>query len=250
MAIDIVARVRKLLELAANNNSPEEAAQATARAQELMFKYSIGEADLEVIETEREAEPVENNIIHDEGKKRDVWKSSLATVLANAFGCKCYFSTEGGFRLHVVGIRSATQTVAYLFGYIQLEIGRLSDEAWKAHKSETKQSVKTWKNSFRLGAVNTISNRLAEQTRAQNAVIVEIKRKAAGGQTPGLSLYQADQERVETEYKTLRQKLGLRSVRSRQRTNMSAYSRGADAGSGLSLGGGRGLGASKTRLEG
>lgn len=247
---DIVGRIRKLIELSKNNNSPEEAAQAAARAQELMFKYSIGEADLDVTRNDEPEEVVDQTAHTEDGKiRRDVWKGVLVNTLARAFGCKSYrftdYATKSN-RLQVVGVQSAVQTVSYLFGYLVLEINRLADEAYKEHGRG--QSPRTYRNSFRMGAINTIGARLAEQIQAQQ-VVVRAKQAEAPAST-ALALYKSAQERTEEEYSVIRKRLGLRAgKRTRYTQHLNAYQRGRAAGEGLSLGGGKGLGTAKTQLE-
>lgn len=246
---DVLGRIRKLLQLSQNNNSPEEAAQAAARAQELMFKYSIGEADLD-IERRDEPEKVVDETAHCErGSRRDVWKGVLVNTLARAFGCKSYTMkewSEKSHRLQVVGVKSAVQTVSYLFGYLVLEINRLADEAYKAHGAG--HSPRTYRNSFRMGAINTIAKRLKEQTAAQQAVVKA--KQAAEPQSTALALYKSAQERTEEEYAVISKRLGLRAGKPvRYTQNLNAYQRGKLAGENLSLGGGKGIAGAKQRLE-
>jgi hypothetical protein len=212
-----------------------------------MFKYQIGEVDLDVGREERAEEAVINEAVHSENKgKRDVWKGCLVNTLARSMGCKAY-TCSGllGFKLQVVGVTSAVQTVAYLFGYLVLEINRLADEAYRAHGGG--QSPRTYRNSFRMGAVSAIANRLAEQTKVQEE-IVRAKRAATPTST-ALALYKSDQERTEEAYTDLRKKLNLRSSgRSTYTNNRNAYQRGQEAGANLSLGGGKAIAGSKSRL--
>lgn len=246
MALDIVSKVRKLLDLSKNNPSREEAAAAAALAQEMMFRHQIGEADLDVASTDREIESVEEGVIHEEKKaRRDVWKSSLANRLANAFGCRSYFSTYPTFQLHVVGTKSAVQTVQYTFKYLVLELTRLCEEAWEQNKDSVREHGKMWKNSFRLGAVHEIGTRLAKQQKEQAKVVAE---KEAGGST-AIALYKSDQERTEEEYARIKRVHNLRSAPGSHVRSANAYVSGRAAGRSVSLGGGKELGASKGRIE-
>ena len=248
----IVDRVRKLLELSRVNSSAEESASAAAMATDLMFRHSIRACDLDV---EKEEEKVEDTIdatIHAKTGNRSAWKSALANTLAKAFGCRCYTSTTGGFKVQVFGLESATQTVAYMFQYLVTDIGRLADTEYAAHGREMRLNAKTWKNSFRLGAVATIRGRLQEQIQAQEAQIAALREAGRATNTcTGLAVYDGNVKRVESGYQDLRKKLNLYTVGGgRVRFSKSAYGRGQDAGSGLSLGGGKALKASATRIQG
>ncbi len=259
----IVDRIRKFIALSENNNSPEEAAAAAAAAQELMFKYQIGEADLDLgSDTKREAEEVvDESVLVDDKVKRDVWKASLANQLAHAFGCKMYTWRDWQTkecRYRVVGVKSVVQTIGYMFTYLAAEIDRLADEAWKVELNKKFQSARTWKNSFRLGAVNTIAGRLkaqrAEQDAQVEAMVAAAKEARAAGaaetvKTTALALYKTDQERVQDEYKKISKAKGLRTSRSAyRRHSVSAYEKGQAAGSKVGLGGGKGLGAPATQI--
>lgn len=253
----IVDRVRKLVELSKHNNSPEEAARAAALAQELMFKYQIGEADLEV-DGRREPEALVEEAIQDRdpGKKRDVWRACLAYAVAKGFGCQMYNDHGGKFQIY--GLKSAVQTVSYVYGYLMLEVNRLCEEAWREHGREQRLSPRTWKNSFRMGAVNAIRIRLEAQRKAQATqvaeMVAEAREKPAEASAPrctALALYKTDEERVSDGWKTRERELHLRSSRiSGTRRNPNAYQRGRAAGEGVALGStGRGLGASASKLS-
>jgi hypothetical protein len=256
---DIVSRIRKMLELSRKNNSPEEAASAAAMAQELMFKYQISEADITI--EERVAEDVvDDEIGGDDKVKKDVWKASLANSIAKAFGCKMYTWRDyaGGTNkvsYKVVGIKSVVQTVSYMFGYLSAEIDRLAEEAWKAAKAcGERTNGRTWKNSFRLGAVNTVYSRLkqkADEQEQQIAAMAKAAREAKDSKkSMALALYKSDQERVEGEYKNIYKARGLRQGRSViRRHSVSAYQQGQTAGSRVSLGGGKGLGTPASQIR-
>jgi hypothetical protein len=252
---DIISRIRKLIELSKNNSSAEEAAQAAARAQELMFKYQIGEADLDVSFSEREVEEVMDTDVHVEKKgKLDMWKASLANGIANSFGARVYiWRSTNDCKYRIVALKSVAQTVSYMFGYLALEINRLADEAWKREKSNYPMiSARTWKNSFRLGAVATIVKRLNEQRMAQERVVKEMmtKEREEVKTSTALALYKTDQERQEEAYQKVERERKLRKVVSNARHNYSAFDRGREAGSSVALGAkGGGLPAAKQQTE-
>jgi hypothetical protein len=253
----IVDRIRKLIELSKHNNSPEEAAQAAAMAQDLMFKYQIGEADIDVSTGERETEEVVDTDVHVEQKGvRDAWKASLANGLAKSFGSKVYtWRTGTTCEYRCVGLKSVTQTVAYMFGYLSLEVERLANEAWNREKNlGAYDTARTWKNSFRLGAVATIVARLNEQRKAQeaevDAMIAEAKVRADRSKGTALALYKTDQERQDEGYKKVAKERKLRTARTSYTHSHSAYERGQNAGQKVALStNGKGLGAKATQIR-
>lgn len=253
MAANIVDKIKNLLDLSRNNNSPEEAALAATRAQELMFKYQIQESDIVSTDEERKPEALVEEGIDSKDKKRNVWKSCLAYAVAKGFGATMYHTDRNGTaHFQIFGLESSVQTVKYMYAYLLNEIERLCEENWKAHGKEQRQSPRTWRNNFRLGAVNTIRERLQKQHQAQRVEVrervAEAKREAKP-QSAALALFQTNEERVEAGYEELRKKHNLRTTRTRYRHNPNAYERGREAGSKVSLGGGRGLGAPARGIE-
>lgn len=251
MASNIVERIRKLFELSKNNPSPEEAASAAARAAELMFKYQIGEADLDTGERKSESEPLGEVAIAGGGGQakgqRAVWKSKLANAVAQGFGCEMYFERD---TFKVYGLKSIVQTVSYVYQYLALEVGRLCNESWETFAGgmptdyRTKLAVK-WKNSFRIGAVTAIEQRLIAE-KAKQVVRVE-----QAPQSSALVLYKTDQERVAEGWDKRAKELNLRHVRSTFRPEASAYERGEAAGRKIPLeGSGRNLEGAKKRIGG
>lgn len=264
MSNKIIDRIRKLLELSRSNNSPEEAARAAALAQDMMFKYQIGEGDIDTTDTKRAPEEIITDGIRPGDRQRVIWKSSLAHAVALGCGCEMYSSREwvgDGQRYEttfkIFGTKTAVQTVQYLYGYLVLEITRLAEEGYRAHGQG---HGRTWKNSFKLGAVNEIRRRLSEQRRAQQAHVAEAVKAAQStetakatetAQSTALALYQTDEQRVSDSWKVESKRLRLRTVSSGRRNhNPTAYDRGKSAGRGIGLGGGKaGLPASKGRIE-
>lgn len=253
---DIVGRIKKLLQRAQHANAnPEEAAAAAALAQELMFKYQIGESDINLDGDEKRAEePIIEDTVHEEKKNKvDTWKSSLLHTVARAFGCRMWTWRDGTTKYKVLGTTSATQTVNYMFGYLQSDIDRLAKEAWAEAKGTTNDSPRTFINSFRMGAVDTVRRRLRLQTAQQEAILKKReeaeKEKAAEQRSVALALYRGDQERVEEAYTAAAKRLRLRTRRTSYSTNYNAYQRGQEAGRSLSLGGGKALGADKRRID-
>ena len=243
---DIVGRIKKLIALSKSNDSPEEAAQAAAHAQDLMFKYQIGEVDLDVGDTdERTPEEITNNPIQTADTKRAIWKSSLAHAVANGFGCEMYFSRGmGGYQLNIFGTASAVQTVHYMYGYLALEITRLSEREWLEHGKGRNENGKTWKNSFRLAAVTELRARLMAKRKEQQVKV------ATAPTSTAIALYKTDEERVANEWKAASKRLGIHRVSTAPtRHSYSAYDRGRSAGRKIGLSSGKGIEGSKKRID-
>lgn len=164
MSHSIVDKIRKLLNLSRSSNV-NEAANAAARAQELMLAHKIEVADLEVGTGSRAPVEAVNDEILEQGSKRaQRWRLMLASKLATAFGCRMYYSSGG--LINVVGTVSAIQTVKYMQGYLALEITRLCDESCGKSLGYAMSPI-TWRNSFKDGAVHAIGERLQAQRKEQ-----------------------------------------------------------------------------------
>jgi len=166
MATSIIERVRKLLTLAERSGSPAEAALAAMRAQELIAEHRLAEADLSIAGGEDlpDERVIEEQIEGEYARRKaQAWRVSLAGALARSFGCKIYYWQKSS-RIQAIGRESDVQTLRYVQGYLSLEIQRLTEIEWAKMKArceggELPQPTR-WRNSFRLGAVATVRDRL------------------------------------------------------------------------------------------
>ena len=86
----MIEKVKKLLSLAENNPSQEEAISAALMAHKLMAKYNIHEDDVTLEEIKEDIESVftdqkRNSSLHS-------WRKQLGLVVGKAFRCKTYLS--------------------------------------------------------------------------------------------------------------------------------------------------------------
>ncbi|NDD31669.1 MAG: DUF2786 domain-containing protein [Proteobacteria bacterium] len=162
---EALRKVASLLKLA-NSNNANEAALAAQRAQEIMAKFQLDSAMLDV-DAGAKAEPDEPILdfgkkgapLDDTGGKKSTWRIRLADHIARANGCRIYLS---GARTQIVGRPSDADTIRYLFAYLTKEVDRLCDR-------EGKGCGTTWRNNFRLGVVDTIAEKLQEARRVVHA---------------------------------------------------------------------------------
>ncbi len=162
----IIDRVRKLLTLAERSGSPAEAALAATRARELITEHRLVEADLSILGGEDlpEERVIEEQIEGSYGRRKaQQWRVTLAGALAASFKCRIYYFSGTG-RIQAIGRESDVQTLRYVQGYLTLEIQRLTEEAWAEVKErcaggELPQPTR-WRNSFRLGAVQAVREKL------------------------------------------------------------------------------------------
>jgi hypothetical protein len=162
-----VDQVRKLLELSKSDNV-NESATAAEQAQRLMSKFSITEAMLAVEADEDQDDTIERGELHIHGSnKLPSWKKLLAGAMSYANQCDYYWQ---GNRLFIVGRPADAETVRYLFSFVCREIDRLA----KQEGSLLGSPGRTWFNQFRLGAVDTVSDRLRKAAREARAEMKQI----------------------------------------------------------------------------
>ena len=116
-------RARKLLELAKSDNE-HEAANAAAKAAEIMIEWQLDEAELAPETTK--PEPVTQEAIESYGR-RVAWRTSIAQALAESLGGRGYFTfSQTGIpaRMFIVGPKSVIDTVKYMHPTICNEVER------------------------------------------------------------------------------------------------------------------------------
>jgi hypothetical protein len=170
----IIEKIKKLLALSKNAGTEAEAANAAARAQELIDKHHITEAQLQSGPDKAKEEPIEDHPLEG-GTNPESWHWKLADVLALAFYCRIY---RCGPQLHVVGRETDRQVVSYLFRFLMNEIARIGSFRWAARGTPDiedffdidapapavqQTSEGEWMEGFRLGAVARLSERLGER---------------------------------------------------------------------------------------
>jgi hypothetical protein len=171
----VIERVRKLLELAHNNENVGEAANAASAAQTLMSRHAISEAMLGA-SSDTPDEAIEPDVLYaSSGTQNATWRGQLAVPMCEVNGCGV-FQARGA--LHVFGRPSDAAKVRYLFSYVCAEIERLCQRESSLRGSPGR----TWANSFKLGAAAEIGRRLREADQAARGAM---KREADAGDTMG-----------------------------------------------------------------
>lgn len=264
----ILDRIKKLLELSKSSNE-HEAAMAAGRVAELMVEHQIAEADLAVAnDTDEVVESIQDVKIGSDGKVVS-WKRALVMGLAQSVGGSGYY--VGARRAQKVhrhdGTRwvkrtipgqpasyraiipeSARATVEYMYQYLNQEIMRLADEAYRQEVQECRASMvappsaRAWKGSFRVGCAYKIAVRLKAQRKKTLGKAVEANK------TTALMRISKTELAVKAEIKKLKLRSGPAPTAGH--TSTSGYKAGQAAGGKVSLGGGTALGAGKGQLRG
>jgi len=240
---DVLDKVRKLLALASNKGAtPDEAATAAARAAEIMARHEVEEAELEAGGRSTEPREAVGEADLEELRRADAWRGALAHAVCKAHGCEVYLANRRdlfhGTRtcaIRVVGKPTQTAAVKVLYGFLSREIERLAVGRC-ASRRETWVNGRTWANSFRLGCVSAIRDRLQAQTRAEEQARRETVSCTA--------LAVIDRGRQEIEQYV--EKLDLRSSGGRtNRVTQAGWNAGHEAGSRMHLGASLGAGGQR-----
>lgn len=162
----LLDRVRKLLALAESPNV-HEAAAAASKAQEIITRHKLEG----LLEARREAEEKLSDG-RDEpleiARKIRKWKLVLASGLAEANGCMAYTVSAGRREQHlcVAGHPDDQDAVAALWDWLVKRLEWLSATEGAGHDRD-------WHESFRIGAADTIVDRLKDVQRAQTIAVAE-----------------------------------------------------------------------------
>lgn len=263
MESKIVDRIRKLLALATSDNV-NEAANAAARAQELMKEHQIEMADISV-QTGKEMprEDVKEEVLEGTGSRSKAlkWRVQLAGTLARAFNGRIFFYS-GTDKIVIIARPSDAQTVRYLLGYLGMEIERLCTKEWAAligeYKSGEYQGLQppratAWKNSFRDGAVHAITAKLQQKDRPATAPRPAITAAAESSRAQALVLVRKADELAKVQVEAAMKKhfpRGGRGSGFSAASSPDGYSTGKRVGSTISWSTNKAIGGGAKRIGG
>jgi len=157
----IFARIKKLLALSKDTCNLNEAAVAAQLAQRLMEQHKIAEALL-LAEDETFETPISEFELDDEPKRLPTaWKVRLAGVIAKLNGCAILFKKGNHSigRKTTINIFGSTANVSFcmsMWWYVVTSVEVLCRAALKRGEGKGQR----WANSFRVGAVDEVCDRL------------------------------------------------------------------------------------------
>lgn len=166
--MNVLERIKKLLRLAQNAGSEQEAALAAQRAAQLMAQHEIHEASIN-LDGSDEVRAVEEIVPEHPvtfTRKRVAWHIRIASAVAASYGAECY--TNGGYSdpekngIRFFGRLSAVQAAAYTTQYLIRKVEEITD-------AQAPQSLyaRRYRNAFRLGCASRIGARINEETQAE-----------------------------------------------------------------------------------
>lgn len=174
----MLGRIRGLLAKAEATGFPEEAEALSAKAQELMARYSIDEALL----------AARTHDAHTPGACRigvdapyETAKAVLLDAVARANRCEAVWSEALGFST-VVGFEADLEVVELLYTSLLVQATTAMTKAEAAQRKGGRKRTKTFRQSFLAAYAHRIGDRLAEVAEAQ---IAEAEAEARGTGTRG-----------------------------------------------------------------
>ena len=149
----ILDRIKKLLRMAGDVSSPNEAAIAARRAERLMAEYNLENSDL--LCAGMTLDDFEERFAGKEGKRLAKWVDILAVAVADYTGCAVRKQRVPGtvkLSLKFLGEKSDLEICVYLWTYLQREIERLCDKSGVKHIGP--------RTSFKMGCSTEICRTL------------------------------------------------------------------------------------------
>ncbi|MEU2154510.1 DUF2786 domain-containing protein [Streptomyces sp. NPDC019396] len=154
----MLVRIRGLLAKAEATGFPEEAEALTAKAQELMARYSIDEALL-AARTHRPDLPGACRVGVDAPYEQA--KAILLDAVATANRCRAVWNSGLGFST-VVGFEPDLDAVELLFTSLLVQGTAAMTRAEAAQRAGGRKRTKTFRQSFLLAYADRLGSRLAE----------------------------------------------------------------------------------------
>lgn len=166
MSKKVIERVQKLLSLAGNNPSQEEAESALLKAQEYLAKHGLSLSDVMASNEDREVVRLDATPF-----KRLTWyEKSLASIVAEHFKCKTYLgSAHRATRVMFMGYESDAQVAkeVYVFALSALRHHSIEFGAKKNRDGFGRSIVNGLKNTFIKGFIAGLDAKL-EQNSEEN----------------------------------------------------------------------------------
>lgn len=174
----IILKIKKLFALARKNPNQHESEAAAAKAQELLMQYNLSEDELDKFRSREERITQEFYQGHrsDKGVTEVRWKIQLASAVAKNNLCKIIHHPWKK-EISWIGTEPNIEISKFLYETLVWDIEHIADKLWgdilQIRKIEHDNNVilfkddslrtvhgKTWKKSFYLGMVRSLSDRL------------------------------------------------------------------------------------------
>ena len=156
----MIEKIKKMMALAENNPSEEEALSAALQAHKLMMKYNIHESEVTLEEVKEDIVSIFSEQKHNSSLHK--WRKQLGAIVARAFRCKCYIS---GKDVVFRGYKDDAQLALDVYLMLYTVGDRLGSKAYTEQLAET-GSGKGAYNSFVVGFLYGVRDAFDEQCTA------------------------------------------------------------------------------------
>lgn len=154
----VIEKVKKVMALAENNPSENEAIAAAMKAQRMMAEYHIKEEEL-FEEMKEEVVGIRSEL----GGKSQKWRIILGLTLAKNFRCKCLGDYDK--QLVFFGYKSDAEICSQVY-QTMYKIGVKLSDRMKRQEREIWGTAKGVRNTFCIGFVDGIKSELEKQCTA------------------------------------------------------------------------------------
>lgn len=204
----ILRKVRALLDKTVERGcTPEEAAVAAAKAQELIDRYKL---NLESVNVESE----HMSFTLFSAGRSVAWKEKLLLAVAKANGCYAWrYREKRKVELNIVGTLTNVQLTTFLFSYLWQEIEKLAERGLKVAEAAGMlhlSAPQAYSNNFKLGAVLAIKARLQEE---RERVIQQHTRLGTNSYTNALVRFSAEVAKAQAWFEQEAAKGGAEGVK-------------------------------------
>lgn len=173
----ILDRIRRLLAMAKDSSSPNEAAIAARRAQKLMEEYNIENVESIVTDLETDLnlgmESVTEFKVAEGRRAKEVpsWTSQLAVAVARLFDCEVKIGRDdwGNAAIQFYGYKTDLAVAKWTFEFLLEQIRRFNNEARKQYKGN-----RALLQDYRLGMIAGVYQVVKEAIAAKQAAYTPV----------------------------------------------------------------------------
>ena len=167
----ILAKVKRMLNLADGASNEHEAAQAAAMAHKFLEKHNLCISD--VSEISLDATEILEDTVFETGRLSN-WRRSLLSATAACFNCRTLITSWHRHRaMKLVGTKADMAVAKATYLYLEETVERLA-------KANVSGEGRTYINSYKLGLVQAISQSLRIKSEENRE---EVKREATSAGT-------------------------------------------------------------------
>jgi preprotein translocase subunit Sss1 len=220
-----IEKIQKLLALSKSPNE-NEASVALKMAMDMLSKHNLSMSEINV----EKKETVEQEEVKFTGKNFSTWRTLLLNAIADSHYCNI-LKVHGTGIYYIIGKHTNRQATLLMFQYLS-NVVEFECKVNMADKALTKTEGKTYANSFKLGMVHRLTQRLQEK---KNSIILESKSNALIKVDPYAVSKAENQEYIRNKYKVHQAQERTNNI------NNSAYYQGDKAGQRVGLNGSRAI---------